>query len=95
MLRSTRSRSGKALTLLAFALLMRSCVPFQTTTVHTIGYKLLSDDRSIDPETGNTILTSRWIYDDGVTTETTKILPKGTEERQFDKPPRPELRFAD
>lgn len=95
MLWSTRSRTARVMSFLALAVMLRSCMPFQTTTVHTIGYKLVADHREVDPATGDVILTSSWLYDDGVAVTTTKRIPNGVEERQYDRPPRPDLRFTD
>ena len=69
--------------------------PRGQSNARLVGYTLTGEERSIDPATGETVITSHWEYADGVKTTTTKRIPRGTEERQWDRPPRPEPRVVD
>ena len=55
-------------------------------------YNLIKDETTIDPVTGETVMTSTWEYEGGghYTTTTTKRLPKGNEQRRNERPPRPD-----
>ncbi|WP_395016710.1 hypothetical protein [Dongia sp.] len=50
-------------------------------------YSLIGEEKAIDPETGDTVVTSHWEYEDGVTTTTKRRIPRGHEDRRWDRPP--------
>lgn len=54
-------------------------------------YTLTGEERAIDPETGETVITSHWQYEDGYNTTTIKRIPRGNEERQSDLRPAPRV----
>jgi hypothetical protein len=82
------------LILALFATQGATCDPRQSNA-RLLGYKLISDERTIDPATGEVVLISHWEYSDGLKTTTKKRLAPGTEERQWERPPRPEPRVVD
>ena len=82
--------------IVALCVTLGACAdPRGQSNARLIDYRLVSEERAIDPNTGEIIITSHWEYADGVKTTTTKRIPRGTEERQWDKPPRPAPRAVD
>ncbi len=79
------------LILAMIALQGATCDPRQSNA-GLLKYKLVKDETTIDPVTGETVMTSTWEYEGGggYRTTTTKRLPKGNEQRQWDRPPRPD-----
>lgn len=88
-------------TLMGLVLLMLAtqggCIvdPWGQSNARLLDYTLTGEETRIDPATGDKIIVSYWEYEDGVTTTTTKRIPRGNEERQWDRPPRPQPRVVD
>jgi hypothetical protein len=82
--------------ILAMTVLLHGCAdPRGQSNAQLWDYEEVGQERTIDPVTGDVIITSFWRYEDGVTTTTKKRIPKGNEERQYDRPPAPPPRAFD
>jgi hypothetical protein len=79
-------------TVLAAFLSLHGCLAFGTV----LDYKLMSEETTIDPVTGDVTRTFHWQYTDGYETTTTKTIRRGedVEQRQGDRPT-PGLRFGE
>jgi hypothetical protein len=80
-----------ALAGLTVAFCLRGCAPLVQSNARLLEYHLLKDERTIDPQSGDTIMTSTWQYEGGggYTTTTTKRIPRGARQSDWDRPPRP------
>ena len=89
--KSRRAVMTTALAGLTTALCLRGCAPLVQSNARLLKYHLVKDETTIDPQTGETVLTSTWEYEGGggYTTTTTKRLPRGTEQRRGERAPRP------
>jgi len=77
---------------LVVALALHGCAPVAESNARLLEYHLVKDETTIDPVTGETVLTSTWEYEGGggYRVTTTKRLPRGTEQRRGERAPRPE-----
>jgi len=89
--KSSKPLITTALAGLAMALCLRGCAPLVQSNARLLEYKLIKDETTIDPVTGETVMTSTWLYEGGggYTTTTTKRLPRGNEQRRNERPPPP------
>ena len=85
---SSKSLMNTALAGLTMILCLRGCVVVESNA-RLLEYKLLKDETTIDPQTGETVMTSTWLYESGWTQTTTKRIPRGNEQRRGERPPRP------
>ena len=86
---------NRPLVALAMVLAIRGCaVPYQSNA-RLLDYQLTSEETIIDPNSGDKVIISNWKYEDGVTATTRKVIPRGTEQRRFDRPPPPAPRAID
>ena len=94
-MRSTRKSSKPwmttALAGLTTALCLRGCAPLEQSNARLLQYHLVKDEKTIDPQTGDTIMTSTWQYEGGggYTTTTTKRFPRGARQSDWDRPAPP------
>jgi len=95
MMRQARNASKPLMTAalagLTMALCLRGCAPLVQSNARLLEYKLIKDETTIDPLTGETVMTSTWQYEGGgnYTTTTTKRIPRGNEQRRGERPPPP------
>jgi hypothetical protein len=89
--KSTKRLMATALAGLAMALCLRGCAPLVQSNARLLKYHLVKDETTIDPQTGDTIMTSTWQYEGGggYTTTTTKRFPRGARQNDWERPPRP------
>ena len=80
-----------ALAGLTVAVCVRGCAPLVQSNARLLEYKLIKDETTIDPVTGETVMTSTWEYEGGggYTTTTTKRFPRGARQSDWDRPARP------
>ncbi|HVO00582.1 MAG TPA: hypothetical protein VMT54_00185 [Candidatus Cybelea sp.] len=78
---------NRPLVALGMVLAIRGCaVPYQSNA-RLLKYELVGEQTTMDPATGETIVTSTWKYEDGYTTTTQERLPRGNEQRRAERPP--------
>jgi len=83
----------RAVGLILAMVVLQACTDYRgQSNARLLKYKLIKDETTIDPVTGETVMTSTWEYEGGggYTTTTTKRIPKGNEQRRYDRPPPPD-----
>jgi hypothetical protein len=72
-------RSNALMAALAAGCLLSGCH-------HTFSYQKTGEERTVDPVSGDTLITTHWEYEDGVTTSTQDRIPHGSNEQRRTEP---------
>jgi hypothetical protein len=83
---SSTMRSNALLAVIAAACLLSGCF-------HVFSYEKTGEETTVDPATGDTLITTHWEYEDGATTTTHDRIPHDGNEQRRAQPPTRSVSF--